>query len=76
LALEEQPDWSIPVLKTVATTDQGLEELVASLKTHRAMQVEGKLSQERKEIFYREILREELNLLFQKKLQLKSVETK
>ncbi|MGI9179861.1 MAG: methylmalonyl Co-A mutase-associated GTPase MeaB [Longimicrobiaceae bacterium] len=47
-AAEEQGGWAIPVLKTVAQSGEGIEELAATLERHRAhLEQTGELSRRR-----------------------------
>jgi len=46
---DEKIKWQVPILKTVATENQGIEELVSTIKSHRKyLESSGKLETERK----------------------------
>ncbi len=46
---EQEIDWHYPILKTIATTEEGIEELVETIDAHRQYLVRsGRLEEERK----------------------------
>lgn len=46
---EQKIDWHYPILKTIATTEEGIEELVETIDAHRKyLERSGRLEEERK----------------------------
>ena len=57
LALGPKRSWSVPVLRTEAVREQGIEELAETLAEHRAhIQAEGTLSERRRRNLMNEVL--------------------
>ncbi len=58
LGLAPERPWRPPVLKTVAVSGEGVEELLAAVRSHRAhLEASGELRQRRRERLRREVLR-------------------
>ena len=59
LTLKMDPSgWHPPVLKTVATTREGITELVASIDEHRRFLVDGEFLQERRRRHFKSQVRD------------------
>ncbi|HET9094019.1 MAG TPA: methylmalonyl Co-A mutase-associated GTPase MeaB [Solirubrobacteraceae bacterium] len=57
LALGPRSDWPVPVLRTCATSGQGVDELLGTLDAHRAqLEAEGGLAERRARHVRREVL--------------------
>jgi GTPase len=57
LALGPERDWKIPVLRTEATADDGVDELAAAIDTHHAeLRAEGTLAERRRRNLVNEVL--------------------
>ena len=57
LALAPQEGWKVPILKTEAARGEGVEELAAKLREHRAhVETEGTLSERRRRNLMNEVL--------------------
>src|SRR6202035_353420 len=57
LALGPKGDWQVPILRTEAVRDEGIEELASQLEEHRAhIQAAGTLSERRRRNLMNEVL--------------------
>jgi len=62
-------DWNVPVLKTVATKNEGLDELISAIEKHQSVKTNSKLSYLLSEQAYRIIQNRKMEGISKKALQ-------
>jgi LAO/AO transport system kinase len=71
LQLRPNPDWEVPVLLTEATSDRGLDELLAAIDTHRAHRTahgDGRVGAEHREREFLDVLDGELRTRLERRV--------